>query len=180
MNSTVPLKDNQKGIKKESLNLNQESISKKSFEEKSKRDNTKPHFTHKPTFLIFLMFLFLFLKFGPHEIEKIKGKEKDVTFDLKSKNIRYSEYEEEYKNKNSFCDEIDPIYLLKQRIDKGPIVICSGEKSKHICYQNVNNHNNDIYAHKNGTICTMENIVLDPSKSRQSGISFKDGPIDFR
>ena len=32
MNSTVPLKDNQKGIKKESLNLNQESISKKYFE----------------------------------------------------------------------------------------------------------------------------------------------------
>ena len=127
MNSTVPLKDNQKGIKKESLNLNQESISKKSFEEKRKRDNTKLHFIRKLIFLILLMFLFLFLKFGPHEIEKIKGKEKDVTFDLKSKNIRYSEYEEEYKNKNSFCDEIDPIYLLKQRIDKGPIVICSGE-----------------------------------------------------
>ena len=179
MNSGKRSKNRKKERKEKLLILNQESISKKSFEEKSKRDNTKLHFIRKLIFLILLMFLFLFLKFGPHEIEKIKGKEKDVTFDLKSKNIRYSEYEEEYKNKNSFCDEIDPIYLLKQRIDKGPIVICSGEKSKHICYQNVNNHNNDIYAHKNGTICTMENIVLDPSKSRQSGISFTSGPIDF-
>ena len=127
MNSGKRLKNRKKERKEKLLILNQESISKKSFEEKSKRDNTKLHFIHKLIFLILLMFLFLFLKFGPHEIEKIKGKEKDVTFDLKSKNIRYSEYEEEYKNKNSFCDEIDPIYLLKQRIDKGPIVICSGE-----------------------------------------------------
>ena len=24
----------------------------------------------------------------------------------------------------------------------------------------------------------MENIILDPSKSRQSGLSYKDGPVD--
>ena len=37
----------------------------------------------------------------------------------------------------------------------------------------------DLLVHKKGIICEMENIVLDPSKSKQSGLSYIDGPIDF-
>ena len=48
--------------------------------------------------------------------------------------------------KNLSCDLIDPIYLFQERINKGPIVVCSGEESKHICYQNPHNFNNDIYS----------------------------------
>jgi len=82
-------------------------------------------------------------------------------------------------NTNLTCDVLDPINLLKKRIDNGPIELCTGKKSKHICYLNGNNSYNDIFPYKNGIICTMENIVLDPSKSKQSGISYINGPIDF-
>ena len=76
------------------------------------------------------------------------------------------------------CEEIDPINLYSKRIENGPIEICKGQNTKHICYANFNNYYNEIFAHKNGVICEMENIILDPSKSEQSGLSYK-GPIDF-
>ena len=152
MNSDEPLENIEKQINKEFQSLNQEKIYQKTNEQKNNRPNTKLYFILKLIFLVLLVFLCFFLKFGTEEKEKIVKKENVI--------------EEEFKGKNSICDEIDLIYLLKQRIDKGPIEICSGEKSKHICYQNINNHNNDIYARKNGVICTMENIILDPSKSR--------------
>ena len=75
------------------------------------------------------------------------------------------------------CEEIDPINLFKKRIDNGPINICKGKNTKHICYTNFNNYYNNIFAHKNGVICLMENIIIDPSKSEQSGLSYK-GPVD--
>ena len=58
--------------------------------------------------------------------------------------------------------------------------MCEGKKSKHVCYQNVKNYYNDIFYMKNGVFCEMENIVLDPSKSRQSGLSFLNGPVDTK
>ena len=67
--------------------------------------------------------------------------------------------------------------MLEKRIKNGPINLCIGKNTKHICYSNFNNYYNDIFAHKNGVICLMENIIIDPSKSEQSGISYK-GPID--
>ena len=68
-------------------------------------------------------------------------------------NIKYSKYEEEFKNKNSTCDALDPINIFRLRIDNGPIEICSEGKSKHICYQNAgNNYYNEIFNHKNGVI----------------------------
>ena len=75
------------------------------------------------------------------------------------------------------CEEIDPINLFEKRIKNGPINICLEKNTKHICYANNNNYYNEIFAHKNGVICLMENITLDPSKSEQSGFSYK-GPID--
>ena len=119
--------------------------------------------------ILSLFILFLFFKKGP-----------DSTLNQSYlKSPKYLEYENEYSNTNSTCDILDPINLFKKRIDNGPIELCEGKKSKHICYQNGDNYYNDIYAHKKGIICEMENIVLDPSKSRQSGISYTDGPIDF-
>ena len=95
-----------------------------------------------------------------------------------SKKENENENEKEYSNTNSTCDNLDPINLFKKRIDNGPIELCEGEKSKHICYRNDNYYYNDIYAYKGGIICEMKNIVLDPSKSRQSGLSYINGPID--
>ena len=65
-----------------------------------------------------------------------------------------------YEVKN--CSDIDPINLFKKRLDNGPIEICKSKTTKHICYGNFNNTFNDIYAHKNGVICLMENIILNP------------------
>ena len=153
---------------------------KEFIDPKNKRIEQKLSIYQKLIFLLILFLSLIFLlKFEKNDIEENSQKGNKITFDLNSKNSKYSKYEEEFKDKNSICDQIDPIYLFKQRIDKGPIIICSGKKSKHICYQNINNHNNDIYAHRNGVICTMENIILDPSQSRQSGLSYADGPVDF-
>ena len=149
---------------------------KKFIETKNKTIKKKSYLNQKLILLFILLFSLIFLfRFEKGNTAEYHQKENEINFDINSKN---SKYEEEFKDKNTICDQIDPIYLLKQRIDKGPIIICSGKKSKHICYQNTNNHNNNIYAYKNGVICTMENIILDPSQSRQSGLSYADGPVD--
>ena len=80
-------------------------------------------------------------------------------------------------NNNDYCDNIDPIKLFNLRLENGQITICQNEKSKHICYQNSNENYNNIFYEKNGVICKMENIVLDPSKSNHTNIIYK-GPVD--
>ena len=89
-------------------------------------------------------------------------------------------HEKENSTKNTTCEIFDPINLIKRRVDNGPIEMCEGIKSKHVCYQNVKNYYNDIFYMKNGVFCEMENIVLDPLKSRQSGLSFLNGPVDTK
>ena len=92
-------------------------------------------------------------------------------------NINDNDENNSFDKKIENCDEIDPINLFQKRIKNGPINLCIGKNTKHICYSNFNNYYNDIFAHKNGVICLMENIIIDPSKSEQSGITYK-GPID--
>jgi len=78
-------------------------------------------------------------------------------------------------NNNDYCDNIDPIKLLSARLKNDPITICQNGKSKHICYQN--NYYDNLFYYKNGVICKMEDIILDPSKSNQTDIIYK-GPVD--
>jgi len=80
-------------------------------------------------------------------------------------------------NKNDYCDNLDPIKIFSLRLKNKPNIICQNEKSKHVCYQNSNGYYNKIFFVKNGVICKMENIVLDPSKSKQTNIIYK-GPVD--
>ena len=80
-------------------------------------------------------------------------------------------------NNNDYCDNIDPIKLFNLRLENGQITICQNEKSKHYCYQNINENYNNIFKFKNGVICKMENIVLDPSKSNHTNMTYK-GPVD--
>ena len=79
--------------------------------------------------------------------------------------------------KNDYCDNLDPIKIFNLRLENKPITICQNKKSKHICYQNSNGYYNKIFYVKNGVICKMENIVLDPFKSNHTNIIYK-GPID--
>ena len=129
---------------------------------------------YKLLFISFFVFCSAFIIFG--KFRKINNYE--IVFAPYSNESKYLKYEEEFKNSNSVCDRYDPINLFKLRIDNGPIPICSGKKSKHICYQNIHNYYNDIYSHKQGVICIMENIILNPSKYEQSGFSFINGPTD--
>ena len=159
-----------KRTKNKKLILKNEKINKKIL---NKINKTKK----KKTFFIIMIIIILLISFSLFFLLKFRvNKIKRNIFDG---NIKYSKYEEEFRNKNSTCDGLDPINIFKLRIDKGPIEICSEGKSKHVCYQNAgNNYYNEIFNHKNGVICKMENVILDPSKSRQSGLSYKDGPVD--
>ena len=127
---------------------------------------------------LIVIFLFFICDIYMNKISKpIKDKNEDV-IDNKDNienddNFLIQEENKEIKN----CDEFDPINVFSKRINNGPINICIGKNTKHICYANINNYYNDIFAHKNGVICLMENITLDPSKSEQSGYSYK-GPVD--
>ena len=165
----------------------QKNNNKKNIEPKQKENKVRKIFSFKRLIIVFILLLILFIIIfvaiiivKPSKPRRRKRKKSKVLFDLgfKPKKLKMIKYDEEINNKNLSCDLIDPIYLFQERINKGPIVVCSGEESKHICYQNPHNHNNDIYYYKNGVICIMENIVLDPSYSRQSGLSFADGPVD--
>ena len=150
---------------------------KQNFRKLKQQENKKINNQLDPIKIIIIIFILIFITFEKIKLgKKLKVKEKEISFEINSKNFKYIKYEEEFKNKNSECDTYDPIFLFKQRTDKSPIEICSNGTSKHICYQNINNHYNDIFGHKNGVICTMENIVLDPSCCRQTGFSYMYGP----
>ena len=164
-----------KRTKNQKIILKNEKILKKISVQNTKMKKKKAFF------IIILLIAFL-ISFPLFCLLKFKGKKNNGSLNNGSflgRDIKYSKYEEEFKNKNSTCDALDPIKIFKLRIDNGPIEICSEGNSKHICYQNFgNNYYNNIFNHKDGVICTMENIILDPSKSRQSGLSFNDGPVD--
>ena len=93
------------------------------------------------------------------------------------KNKFFESYETQQKNGQTMCNNLDPINMFNIRIKNGPITICQNRKSKHICYQNGNEYDNDILWYNNGVICTMENIILNPSKSMKSKYIYK-GPVD--
>ena len=79
---------------------------------------------------------------------------------------------------NSFCDNLDPISMFNIRLKNGPKTICKTETSSHVCYNDFNStYNTMFYYMKNGVICKMENVVLDPSKSSKTNITYK-GPVD--
>ena len=67
-------------------------------------------------------------------------------------------------NNPSICDILDPIFMLGERLNTKPIQICENQITKHICYSQTNIQNVHRMATKNGVICTVENMVIDPSK----------------
>ena len=75
------------------------------------------------------------------------------------------------------CYGLDPINIFEDRLKNGPITIGKNENSEHICYFNKNINYYQFFHHKNGVICKMKNIIIDPSKSQQTGIIYK-GPVD--
>ena len=78
-------------------------------------------------------------------------------------------------NENGRCNQLEPINMFIKRIENTPILICQKDTSKHVCYQNTDY----IYVCKDGLICLMEDIVLDPSKWNSDGYTYI-GPVDSR
>ena len=70
------------------------------------------------------------------------------------------------------CNDLDPINMFEKRL-KEKKIICENGSSKHICYQN----HDETFAVQNGVICTMNDIILDPSKWKDGGFIYK-GPVD--
>lgn len=77
---------------------------------------------------------------------------------------------------DQLCYELEPIHLFELRLNNTPIKICENEitSQNHVCY--LNTYKDYLY-HKNGVTCTMKNIIVDPSKSRQTNIVY-NGPVD--
>ena len=164
-------------------NKNKSNINNKKAEEK----NSIIFIIVKCIFIIIIIIFIsdLYLNFTNKILKKDNNNNED---NIKEENININNENKLFDNNNEIqkddlnkkienCEDIDPINLFKKRIDNGPIEICKGKNTKHICYANFNNFYNEIFAHKNGVICLMENIILDPSKSEQSGLSYK-GPVD--
>ena len=69
---------------------------------------------------------------------------------------------------------MEPIYVFNNRLKNKEIKLCENVDTKHICYKDNSNYN---FANKNGIICIIQNVIIDPSKSRQSNLVYK-GPVD--
>ena len=177
--------------------MNDDEIIKFRLEENKNKSNVNNKKTQEKNSIIFIIVKCIFIiiiiifisQLYLNFTNKIPKKDNNNNEDnIKDENININNENKLFDNNNEIqnddlnkkienCEDIDPINLFKKRIDNGPIEICKGKNTKHICYANFNNYYNEIFAHKNGVICLMENIILDPSKSEQSGLSYK-GPVD--
>ena len=126
---------------------------------------------------ISIIIFYLFKLKGKKFIPAVKPSELRIISDKKPE--KYRKYEVNENNNDSKCNSLDPINIFKIRLKNGPIEICNEKNTKHICYINHEGYYNDIFANKNGSLCLMENIIIDPSKSSQTGLIYK-GPVDTK
>ena len=70
------------------------------------------------------------------------------------------------------CKKYDPFKVTRDRLLETPIKVCQSPKSNHICYKN----DISFFVAKEGLICKMQNIVIDPSKWRSDGYDYSLGP----
>ena len=96
----------------------------------------------------------------------------DIKFIVNNK-INYNNSYDIPEEENSKCKELDPINIYESIINTSPKILCKNKDSYHICYQN----NMKIFQAPDGIICKMNNIILDPSKWKDSGKVY-NGPID--
>ena len=90
--------------------------------------------------------------------------------------INFKKYEENI-NPSSTCNKLDPINLFNLRLKNSPIEFCNDSTTKHVCFNNNKGKYNDLLVYKNGLICIMENIIIDPNQSKQTGLIY-NGPVD--
>ena len=137
-------------------------ISTKRLKKIITRKNLTPSFCSKIIVIFFLIFLLNSFNFNK------------VYFDKNYR--RYEKYEKNFSD-NSNCQLLDPINIFDLRLKKTRFEICNENNTKHICYVKNKGNFNTIFTNKNGVICTIENIVLDPSKLIKTNFVY-NGPVD--
>ena len=103
---------------------------------------------------------------------KSENKQTKENIKIKFNTEKYGNDKNIEQNKE-ICNDLDPIKMFNDRLKNTPTTICKSESSSHICYKNTDS----IYVAGNGVICTMENIILDPSKWKDGKYIYK-GPVD--
>jgi len=76
-------------------------------------------------------------------------------------------------DENYYCKIYDPFKLILNRLKYDPKKFCESNTSNHICY--INSDSN--FYMKKGLICKMINIIIDPSKWKESKLNYDKGPI---
>ena len=130
------------------------------------------------TFIILCIFFYIKLSKSKKPLKKIKiSKEANITENIS----KVSQIEEIYKEIESYetkftkeqCNRLDPINIFKQRLNTNYTLVCQNGLSKHICYKD----DNPIFVAQKGVFCEFNEIILDPSKWRGDGNTYK-GPMD--
>ena len=189
MNESIELigkkEENKKRILKQNLNLRVKFNKNYSSKEKAKRKYIA--FSFLICIIVSLSIVFYFKFFHKKKINKERHLSKKIIPKQIEQNETISEkekkpeIEEIYKSVKEYetnhtktaCNNLDPINIFKQRLNEKYTTLCEGEISRHICYRD----NNPIFAAKNGVLCEFNNIIIDPSKWRGDGNTYK-GPMD--
>ena len=137
--------------------------------------------------LIISLSIILYFKFSHRKIKEKNKENKEIkeinetNLSIEPEIIIKQELEKIYKSLETYeqnftkteCNNLDPINIFKERLNSNPSTVCENENSKHICYKD----NNNIFVAKNGVLCQFNNIIIDPSKWKGDGNTYK-GPMD--
>ena len=127
------------------------------------------------TFLILCVIFYFKLKNSkPSKKRNLQNNANNTTKPLSLIEQIYQSVESHEANYNkNECIELDPINIFKQRLNTTPTVLCENGNSKHICYKD----GNSLFVAQNGASCEFQNVIIDPSKWRGDGNTYK-GPMD--
>ena len=105
---------------------------------------------------LFILFIFISIKF----------------YSLYLKNIINNFFVK--NNEKQICESIlDPIFSFNIRLKSEPYYLCKSPNSYHICYKN----NLTYYWEKDGLLCIMKNLIINPSFWKEDGFIY-NGPVN--
>lgn len=103
-----------------------------------------------------------------------KKKRKIIKLKQKTNISNLDKNENEIFDDNDFyCKQYDPFKLIVKRLQIIPKEFCMNSISSHKCYIN----EDSFFLKKNGLICKMRNIIIDPSKFLMSRLNYDKGPL---
>ena len=107
------------------------------------------------------------------KITTLKTPTKIKTINTLEEIYKYMESSYENNYNKTECNELDPINIFKKRLTSESRTLCSNDDSNHICFKD----DNPIFVATHGVSCEFKNVIIDPSKWRGDGNTYK-GPMD--